>query len=424
MPAEPAPREFFAALTRPCGACGRDVFAAVMDVAAGGADDCAACRDFHRRLADCWRDLTQNPEELKTIAADARARHRLRRIFASYGERGVHRPLILPSTLKLELTSRCNLTCAHCLARAGTAGGVDLPLDTIRDILAQGRELGVTTVGLVGGEPLLRQDLGDIIDEVGRQRMAFSISTNGMLLDPRRAELIRRPNLLKVSVSVDGTEDYHNRLRGHPQAYQKTLAGLRLLAEQRIKTAVAMVITRDNCRMVEPVLQAAIACGAAFFVVNDMIPVGRGAEIEHQCLPYAEYREHTARVLALSQAYGKRIQVLWKGMRPEGPGDDSLGLFVKSLCGAALTELTITPDGYVQPCPFLPRTRENIHARSLREIWYHSDELKTYQTHDDLKGGCGKCPRQLSCSGCRARALGHTGDAKAGDVRCPRCQEA
>lgn len=423
MQTVPAQREFFSALTRPCGACGREVFAVVMDVAAGRADDCAACRGFHGRLADYWRELTQNPEELKTIAADARARHRLRRIFAAYGERGVHRPLILPSTLKLEITSRCNLTCAHCLARAGTTGGVDLPLDAIRDLLAQGRELGVTTVGLVGGEPLLRQDLGDIIDEVSRQRMAFSISTNGMLLDLRRVELIRRPNLLKVSVSVDGTEDYHNRLRGHPQAYQKTLAGLRLLAEQRIKTAVAMVITRDNCRMVEPVLQAAIACGAAFFIVNDMIPVGRGAEIEHQCLPYGEYREHTARVLALSQTYGQRIQILWKGMRPEGPGDDSLGLFVKSLCGAALTELTITPEGYVQPCPFLPRTGENIHARRLRDIWYHSDELKVYQTHDDLKGGCGKCPRQISCSGCRARALGHTGDVKAGDVRCPRCQE-
>ena len=115
---------------------------------------------------------------------------------------------------------------------------------------------------------MLRKDLGDIIDRICAIGMAFSISTNGTLIFPDLIATIRRRQLMKVSVSLDGTETFHNELRGRPDAYQQALEGVRLLSRSGIKTAVAMAITRDNCRMVEPVLQAAIECGAAFFVVN------------------------------------------------------------------------------------------------------------------------------------------------------------
>lgn len=183
-----------------------------------------------------------------------------------------------------------------------------------------------------------------------------------------------------------------------------------------------MVITRDNWLMVEHAINAAINHGAAFFVVNDLIPVGRGIDIEDKCLSYPEYREHTDRMLGYSRLYGDRIKMLWKGMRPDGPSDTELGQLIKSTCGAGLTELTIDHEGYVLPCPFLPRTTENVLHKSLQDIWYNSDELAVYQRRDDLTGGCGTCSRKLSCSGCRARALGHTGDLKGPDVRCPVCQ--
>ena len=111
-----------------------------------------------------------------------------------------------------------------------------------------------------------------------------------------------------------------------------------------------------------------------------------------------------------------------RGMRPEGKSDHDIGHFITSKCGAALTELTIDHEGYILPCPFLPKTNENIFQKSLKDIWYHSNELAAYQVRDNLEGGCGTCSRKLSCSGCRARALGHTGSINGPDIRCPVCQ--
>ncbi len=414
-------RSFFSALLKKCPLCGRDVLQSIISKAEGNDSTCSLCNRSYQQLQAYWYEATQRTDELQTIAANPKAQHLLRRVITSYSYKGVHKPLILPNTVKLELTNRCNLKCKHCLASAG-ASNQELTLQDIESILQQAKALGVSAIGLVGGEPLLRRDLGAIIDIISQLRLSFSISTNGMLVDEAIIATIKRQNLLKVSVSLDGNQEFHNELRGHPQAYQQAVAGIRLLTQHGIKVAVAMVITRDNCLLIEHVLQTAIESGATFFMVNDMIPVGRGTAIEDTCLTYAEYQEHTARMKAYTQAYGDKIQILWKGMRPNGRPDNSFGFFMKSICGAALTELTIDQAGYVLPCPFLPRTNENIFQKSLLDIWYYSEELAEYQRRDDLQGGCGACPRKLSCSGCRARALGHTGSIKGPDIRCPLCQ--
>ncbi len=414
-------REFFSSFLGQCSLCGKDIFQSTMSIAAGNDSKCALCHHSYKKLYDYWKDLTGNPEELRTLARTKSARDFLKRIIVSYSHKGVHRPLILPSTVKLELTNRCNLKCKHCLANAGSSKA-ELSIQEIEDVLVQAKKLGVSAIGLVGGEPLLRADLGDIIDIIYNLRMAFSISTNGMLVTEKVIKTINRKNLIKVSVSLDGDQEYHNQLRGHPQAYQHALRGIKLLSENNIKTAVAMVISRDSWHMIEHVMNAAIDHGATYFMVNDLIPVGRGIDIEDTCLTYPEYVEHTTRMRGYRKVYGDKIDILWQGMRPEGKSDDEIGSFLTSKCGAGLTELTIDHEGYAIPCPFLPRTNENILKKSLEEIWYRSEELAVYQTRDDLEGGCGACSRKLSCSGCRARALGHTGSLKGPDVRCPVCQ--
>ncbi len=413
-------REFFSSLTSPCTLCGSDVFQSLMGIAGGDDPVCPNCNHFYQQIQAFWYEVTGRSDELRTISANAKARNLLRRVIASFSQKGFHRPLILPSTIKLEITNRCNLKCKHCLASAGLSKK-ELSLQEIKNILLQAKALGVSAIALVGGEPFLRPDLGEIIDFMYKLRFAFSISTNGMLIDEKKIEVIKRKNLVKVSVSLDGNEAVHNSLRGHPQAYQKALQGIKMLTGHQIKTAVAMVINRDTHHIIEHVIRAAIENGATYFMVNDMIPVGRGIEIEDKCLTYDEYQEHTARMREFSKLYGDKIKVLWKGMRPEGKSDESFGILMKSICGAALTELTIDHEGYIQGCPFLPKTNENILRKTLKDIWYHSAELAVYQNRNDLNTGCGTCTRKLSCSGCRARALGHTGDVKGPDVRCPLC---
>lgn len=414
-------RELFSALVSTCDECGDDVFQSAMASATGTQTTCPNCLFLYQQLQSFWLETTGRTEELKVIAGNNNAQVLLKRVLTSFSYKGFHKPLILPSTVKLELTNRCNLHCQHCLANAGLSKN-ELSVSEIENTLTQAKALGVSAIALVGGEPLLRPDIGKIIEIISNLHMMYSISTNGTLLDEKKITVIKRPNLVKVSVSLDGNESYHNQLRGHPQAYRNALRGIKLLSSNQIKTAVAMVINRHNHLMIEEAIQAAIDHGATFFMVNDMIPVGRGVEIEKMCLTYPEYQAHTSRMMGFNRQYGEKIKMLWKGMRPDGKPDSAFGLLMKSICGAALTELTIDHEGYVQGCPFLPKTGENVLQKSLKDIWYHSEELGVYQTRGDLEGGCGNCKRKLSCSGCRARALGHTGSLKGPDVRCPVCQ--
>jgi radical SAM protein with 4Fe4S-binding SPASM domain len=415
-------RDFFKRFISHCPFCGQETLDSVLKLAENSDNGCPHCLQSLNDLKSFWQGVTQKPDEIRTIASNKSAQRLLRKIFFSYSKRGIHKPLILPSTLKIEVTNRCNLKCKHCLANSGTAQTKELPLGEIERILIQANELGVKTVGLVGGEPLLRKDLSSILDILSRLRMSFSISTNAMLMSERMIAAIKRNNLLKVSVSIDGNEEWHNRLRGHINAYKMAVQGIHRLTKEKIKVAVAMVVTRDNYEMIEHVLEMACQSGANFFAINDLIPTGRGYNIRELCLSYAEYMEVTKKMRQYSEKYKGRITILWKGMRPDGTPDSEFGQFIKSTCGAALSELTIDNEGYVLPCPFLPKTNENVLQSSLQDIWYHSDELKQFQMRDDLIGGCGACDRKLSCSGCRARALAHTGNIYGPDIRCPRCQ--
>lgn len=415
---------FFKGILQDCSLCGRDGFASALELAAGKQrDDCSECYRRHDDLAAFWQDLGNSADELGQIASNSQATRRLRAVLGSYAVRGRHRPLILPSTLKLEVTNRCNLRCGHCLAGSTSTSVGELSLNEVERVLAEAGTLGVRTVALVGGEPFLRSDLEDIVDAVCACDMVFSISTNATTLTREKIAAVKRPNLVKMSVSLDGTADFHDGLRGMPGAYAKATRGISILSEAGIKVAVAMVVTRKNRAMIPAVIEAAIGSGASYFVINDLIPTGRGKQMADQCLPFDEYREMTGEMGAYRQQYREQISILWKGMRPhEGPADDELGAFIKSKCGAALTELTVGHDGFVQPCPFLPKTGETVRHRSLGDIWYDSDELRVYQNRDTLRGGCGDCARKLSCSGCRARAYAHTTDVHGPDVRCPQCQ--
>ena len=417
------PPVFFASMIGSCAECGSEALEGALQAQeASHAGSCATCAERREALRGYWRALGNPPEETDRLGVDARARSRLRAVFASFAERGPHRPLVLPSALKIEVTNRCNLRCAHCLAGSHRGARGELGLNEIGSLLAQAREMGVRTVALVGGEPLLRKDLPQIVDRVCNRGLAFSVSTNAVLATPELAAELKRPNLMKVSVSLDGTKAFHDELRGCKGAHAAAVRGIRTLVEAGIDVAVAMVVARSNWGMIGEVLETACAAGAHYFVINDLIPTGRGDDMRAQCLDAEEYRELTERMRGFRHQYRDRIDILWKGMRCEGPPDNERGHFFTSKCGAALTELTIDPEGFVLPCPFLPTTSENVRSRPLKQIWYHSGDLRPYQNRRNLRGGCGQCDLALSCSGCRARALAHTGDSHGPDIRCPRCE--
>lgn len=147
-------RRFFSTLIGSCVSCGSDVFQSVMRQAQGQATACQACNQAYQQFDSYWQATTGRADEVTVLAANLAAQQSLRRVFRAYSYKGIHSPLILPSTVKLEVTNRCNLHCRHCLASANSSRH-ELTLSQIESVLTQAQALGVNAIALVGGEPLL-----------------------------------------------------------------------------------------------------------------------------------------------------------------------------------------------------------------------------------------------------------------------------
>jgi cyclic pyranopterin phosphate synthase len=105
------------------------------------------------------------------------------------------------TNLRISLTSRCNLRCIYCHAEGEVNPKEQMSTDEIAELMRVGAQFGIRSVKFTGGEPMLRQDLVDIIRSVP-PGIESSLTTNGTLLAPKAADL-KEAGLARVNVSLD-----------------------------------------------------------------------------------------------------------------------------------------------------------------------------------------------------------------------------
>ena len=121
--------------------------------------------------------------------------------------------------LMLHLLGRCNLECAHCYMEGSPRRRERLPLDAVLRAVGECRSLGVGSISLTGGEPLLYPDLDRVLTAAAQMpEIKVTVCTNGTLLTTRRAARFREVGL-RVNVSIDGRPDFHDRFRQLPGAF-------------------------------------------------------------------------------------------------------------------------------------------------------------------------------------------------------------
>ena len=188
------------------------------------------------------------------------------------------------SQLYFYLTEGCNLACRHCwLAPKFDPNGSKypkLPLNLFKKAIEEALPLGLQTVKLTGGEPLLHPDFFAMLDFLIKKGLGLNLETNGFLLTPEIAKAIARQNNPFVSVSLDGADaKTHDRIRGVAGAFQKATAAVCNLAEKNIKPQVIMSVMQSNVDQVEAVIQLAEELGAGSVKFNIIQPTGRGEVI-------------------------------------------------------------------------------------------------------------------------------------------------
>lgn len=159
-------------------------------------------------------------------------------------------PRYLPILL-LFVTDRCNLRCRMCgvCNRANSSQGDELTTEEYHRLLSSAaQKLGTTLISISGGEPLLRNDIFDIIRFATEAGLAVHICTNGVLLTTERAMKLREAGVAAVSISLDSPDaSQHDFLRGQG-TFASTVEAIALLRKTapKIQVGINYLITRLN----------------------------------------------------------------------------------------------------------------------------------------------------------------------------------
>ena len=261
-------------------------------------------------------------------------------------------------SVTLAVTNRCPFNCWHCY-NAGRSQE-DIPLPVLQALARELQDLGAALVTLTGGEPLLRNDLPEILQSFDA-RSCLVLGSTGEGLTSECARGLRQCGLFAVGISLDSDrESEHDSLRGRPGAFRSALRALQVARESGLYPYVVSVATREflvRSRFL-PFLRFAASAGALEVHLLEPNATGKLAGRTDVLLTAAERRhifEYQSEV-----ASDDTLPVLSSFAYLESP--DAFG------CGAGLTHLYIDGSGEVCPCNLVPLAFGNLTREPFRQI--------------------------------------------------------
>jgi SynChlorMet cassette radical SAM/SPASM protein ScmE len=335
------------------------------------------------------------------------------------------RPLSAPITVSLNVTNRCNLRCRHCSVEGGEALDEELNTDEWLSVIRELSDGKIFNVFINGGEPLVRQDIFVLLEELARHPIAVTLFTNATLITEEMADRLGKCHLRAISVSLDGSKpEIHDHLRGEG-AFQETVAGIERLVRRELKVSISSVVTRFNLSDLPAIVKLAMELGARGISFNKLRALGRAASNELSTSK-SQDMEVAETLLALEEEHGDFVRSTYSGRARIYRSDPPPGAQAMNLasCGAAKASCSIRPDGWVIPCNFLWGMKcGNVRDEDFITIWRHSSGMQQFRalsnlTVDDV-AACRNCRYKSVCdAGCRAMAYVTYGSFTARDPFC------
>jgi len=199
--------------------------------------------------------------------------------------------LAAPSSCTLYVTERCTKSCLHCVVRSDPTPREELSTDQFVYILEQLRRMGVFSVIITGGEPLLRPDIADVLNAANNLGLGISLLTDYDAIDEKHFKLFARlPRLHYIQTSLDGAAaSSHDFIRGKG-AFKKTLRRLQLLAEHNIQYTISVAVSKRNLHELDAIVDLYHKYKARYLYLNPLAPYGRAKRISDLVLDTEELR--------------------------------------------------------------------------------------------------------------------------------------
>ena len=327
------------------------------------------------------------------------------------------------------VTGACNLRCRHCFMSAPHAKHGAPSHEQIIQIADQLAECGVLRVGITGGEPLVREDLLDIVDALGERGIGISsIYTNGWLLDEAFLdELDKRHMHPSFQLSYDGV-GWHDFLRGVPGAEERTIEALKLLQARDFYVSIGMCLHRKSRHVLRESVNLLASLGVRSLKCGPMQEQGEwlNPEVRELQLTQEEALQVFEEYIPQYFEDDAPLPIMMGGYFMYTPGNAGWGAFYLKecseeaeqkvpACGVLLSHFYIGAEGMVCPCMGMADTDyaenfPNLFDTRLADILNDSDFTHLCRaTVGDLRDRnpkCRECEHMDLCGGgCRNAVL-------------------
>ena len=326
-----------------------------------------------------------------------------------------------PLWLLAEVAYAFPLHCVFCYNPGDFAQhGPELTTQEWIRVLRDARAAGSVQCGFSGGEPLVRDDLEELVAEAHKLGFYTNLLTSGIGFTPERAKALKLAGLDHVQLSFQDSTRELNDFLSHTKTFALKKKAAELIQSNGWPMVLNCVVHRLNIDYIDKIIELAVDLGAEYLELANS-QYYSWAQLNRDGLMPS--REQLIRAERITNEYREKL------------GDKLKIFFVvpdyyetrpkKCMNGWGNIFLTITPDGTALPCHTAKMIKHlefpNVKNTSVKEIWYDSKPFNFYRGDAWMKEPCSSCPEKTKdLGGCRCQALMLTGAAENADPVCDK----
>jgi pyrroloquinoline quinone biosynthesis protein E len=328
-----------------------------------------------------------------------------------------------PLWLLAEITYACPLHCVFCYNPVDyTQHGPELTTQEWIKVLQDARAAGSVQCGFSGGEPLVRDDLEELVAEAHKLGFYTNLLTSGIGFTAERAKALKAAGLDHVQLSFQDSTRELNDFLSHTKTFALKQKAAQLIQENGWPMVLNCVIHRLNIDYIDKIIELAVDLGAEYLELANSQYYSWAQLNRDGLMPSREQLERAERVTnEYREKLGDKLRIFfvvpdYYETRPK-----------KCMNGWGNIFLTITPDGSALPCHTAKMIKHiefpNVKNTPVKDIWYESEAFNKYRGDAWMKEPCRSCDeKEKDLGGCRCQALMLTGDAANADPVCDKSE--
>jgi len=337
-----------------------------------------------------------------------------------------------PKSLIWLVTLACNRRCPYCyydvlphsIQRGHTPRDATFSKTAVLRMLAEMRRIGASNLYLTGGEPLLRSDIIDILNEAQRNRIRTHLSTK-YPVDQILACQLKEARVDSITYSLDaGHRRLADGLAGDKGFFDQAVGALKALSRVGLDPEVNAVATRVNINRFNELAQLLVDCGIRRLSVSLFIPPPTHRTATEKLTPAQDDSQMIARIRELKARWSGELEIrLGDSARNRSATFDS----TQPVCEVGYSELHVLPNGQACRCRYMPNETRlllgSLEELTIMDIWRGEPlNVLSSPSRSMYQGtACESCRSFNRCNSrgrCFASALQNTGKLAAPDSFC------